>query len=152
VCKNATWEEGRLVSRFFSQLRNGRYAVNNGWIMNGNPMLNFAESYEFHYLRRTVIIWGDLIKLRYGKTKRDSPLLWKRMKQYVVLNASIFNGLRLDNAHATELAVGEYMVRKARKVNKNLLVFAELFTGSGDVDALYVKKLGIDALLREVIH
>ncbi len=44
------------------------------------------------------------------------------------------------------------MVRKARKVNKNLLVFAELFTGSADEDAKYVKKLGLDALLREVIH
>jgi glycogen debranching enzyme len=47
-------------------------------------MENFAESEKsFHYLRRTIIIWGDLIKLRYGRTKKDSPALWKRMKIYV---------------------------------------------------------------------
>jgi len=37
-------------------------------------------------------------------------------------------------------------------VNKNLLVFAELFTGSPDTDALFVKRLGINALVRETIH
>lgn len=31
--------------------------------------------------------------------------------------------------------VGEYMVRKARNKNKNLLVFAELFTGDNIKDA-----------------
>lgn len=44
--------------------------------------------------------------------------------------AKIFHGLRLDNAHSTSLVAGEYMMRKAKKINQNLLIFAELFTGS----------------------
>lgn len=85
-------EEGRfeiteqfpLVTRYFSKLDNGDYAANNGWIMNmTDPQENFAESLNFHYLRRTIVIWNDLVKIRYGKSKKDCPLLWKRMKQYV---------------------------------------------------------------------
>lgn len=52
------------------------------------------------------------------------------MKKYTQLLAKHFHGFRIDNAHSTPLHVGQYMVRKARNVNKNLLVFAELFTGS----------------------
>jgi glycogen debranching enzyme len=51
--------------------------------MNGDPLKNFADDGEFHYLRRTICIWSDLIKLRYGQKKQDSPFLWKRMKKYV---------------------------------------------------------------------
>lgn len=52
------------------------------------------------------------------------------MKIYVQSLAKIFHGFRIDNAHSTPLHVGEYFIRKARNANKNLLVFAELFTGS----------------------
>lgn len=48
--------------------------------------------------------------------------------------------------------VGEYMIRKARNKNKNLLVFAELFTGDSTMDAKFCKSIGINALVRETIH
>jgi len=49
------------------------------------------------------------------------------------------------------LHVGEYFIRKARNVNKNLIVFGEVFTGSTVVDAIFVKRMGLNALLRETI-
>ena len=63
--------------------------------------------------------------------------------------SEMFDGLRLDNAHSTELWVGEYMMRKGRKVNSNLIVFAELFTGDASIDAVYSKRLGLNGLVRE---
>jgi glycogen debranching enzyme len=36
------------------------------------------------------MIWGDLVKLRYGKGKQDSPALWKYMKKYVSNMARTF--------------------------------------------------------------
>jgi glycogen debranching enzyme len=75
-------------------------------------------------------MWGDLVKLRYGERPSDSPALWAHMTAYVQGLAETFQGLRLDNAHSTPQHVGEYMMKKAREVNENLLVFAELFAGS----------------------
>ncbi|KAL4459433.1 hypothetical protein ABPG74_018046 [Tetrahymena malaccensis] len=141
-----------LVPRYFTKMSNGRYAANNGWIMNYDPLKNFADDQEFHYYRRTICIWGDLIKLRYGSTKKDSPGLWKRMKKYIQEMAKVFHGFRLDNAHSTPLHVGEYFMRKARNVNKNLMIFAELFTGNGQKDAIFCKRMGINALVRELNH
>jgi len=43
-------------------------------------------------------------------------------------------------------------MRCARNVNKNLLVFAELFTGDGEKDAIFSKRLGLNALVRELKH
>lgn len=146
---NTITKSNTLVSNYFTILSNGKAAANNGWIMNANPMEDFTTSQDFHYLRRTIIIWGDLVKLRYGKSKADSPFLWKRMKEYVRKMAQVFHGFRLDNAHSTPLHVGEYLMRKARKVNSDLLIISELFTGSGEIDALFTKKIGLNGLVRE---
>lgn len=40
-------------------------------------------------------------------------------------------------------------MRKARKVNPKILVFAELFTGSVEKDSIFTKQLGINCLVRE---
>ena len=44
------------------------------------------------------------------------------------------------------------MMKKARKVNPNILIFSELFTGSRVNDSIFTRKLGINSLLREVNH
>ena len=120
--------------------------------MNYDCENNFATSMDFHYLRRNINIWGDCIKLRYGNSKADSPRLWKRMKHYVQSMASIFNGFRIDNAHSTPLHVGEYLLRKARKVNPSLHVFCELFLSTKKSEINFVRRLGSNCLLREAIH
>ena len=97
-------------------------------------------------------IWGDLVKLRYGDSKADSPKLWKHMKEYVKIMAKYFNGFRIDNCHNTPLHVGQYFMKKARKVNHSLIVFAELFTNSREQDNIYIKRMGINALVKEIIH
>lgn len=146
---NEITKKNRLVSNYFTILKNGKAACNNGWIINADSLEDFATSPHFHYLRRTIVIWGDLVKLRYGDSKSDSPFLWKHMKEYVRKMASVFHGFRLDNAHSTPLHVGEYLMRKARKVNTDLLIISELFTGNGDMDALFSKKIGFNGLVRE---
>lgn len=120
--------------------------------MCGDPLENFATSTNFHYLRRNVHLWGDLIKLRFGNKKEDSPRLWARFKTYVELMGRYFNGFRIDNCHGTPIWVGEYFARKARKINPRLLIFAELFTNSREEDAIFIKRIGIHALVKEMIH
>ena len=56
-------------------MENGRVAACNGWIMNHNPFDEFPSNDKFFYLRRMIIAWGDLIKLRYGNSPKESPTL-----------------------------------------------------------------------------
>ncbi|CDK26290.1 unnamed protein product [Kuraishia capsulata CBS 1993] len=126
--------------------------ANNGWIWGGNPLVDFASSQSKAYLRREVIIWGDCVKLRYGKSPEDSPALWERMTKYTQLSASIFDGFRIDNCHSTPLHVGEALLDIARKTNPNLYVVAELFTGDENIDVLFMERLGISSIIREAMQ
>jgi len=141
-----------LVKSYFHHLQNGSTLLCNGFILHNQDVTrDIAEKQQWNYFRRCVVVWSDSVKLRYGGKPQDCPRLWQRMEQYVVSMARIFKGFRLDNAHGTALAVSDYLLTQARKANPTLLLIAELFTGSADLDALYVSRLGINLLIREAM-
>ncbi|KAG7661723.1 GDB1 [[Candida] subhashii] len=137
---------------FVDNKGNRQALANNGWIWGGNPLVDFASDQSRAYLRREVIVWGDCVKLRYGDKYEDSPYLWDRMIQYTQESAKTYNGFRIDNCHSTPLHVGERLLDEARNVNPNLYVIAELFSGSEEMDKIFVERLGINTLIREAMQ
>lgn len=150
-------KDSKLTEAYFTRFKgtndNKVWALaNNGWIWGGNPLVDFASDQSKAYLRREVIVWSDCVKLRYGDKYEDSPHLWDRMIQYTKENAAIFSGFRIDNCHSTPLHVGETLLDAARSVNPNLYVVAELFSGSEEMDKIFVERLGLTSLIREAMQ
>lgn len=149
-------KENRFTEAYFTRFKgkDGKdwALANNGWIWGGNPLVDFASSQSKAYLRREVIVWSDCVKLRYGSGPKDSPHLWERMIAYTKQSAKAFNGFRLDNCHSTPLHVGEALLDAARSVNPDLYVVAELFSGSEEMDKIFVERLGINSLIREAMQ
>ncbi|KAI3406672.2 GDB1 [Candida oxycetoniae] len=139
-------------TRFVDSKGKKQALANNGWIWGGNPLVDFASDQSKAYLRREVIVWSDCVKLRYGAKYEDSAKLWDRMIEYTRESAKVFNGFRIDNCHSTPLHVAERLLDEARKVNPNLYVMAELFSGSEQMDKIFVERLAINSLIREAMQ
>ena len=114
----------------------------------GIPVLNSSTP----YMRRSLVIWGDCVKLRYGRFPMDSPWIWAHMTEYAQRMASLFHAFRIDNCHGTPMHVAEAILDAARAVRPSLYVNAELFTGNRDMDIAYISRLGINSLVQEAVQ
>ena len=155
-------EQNPLIETYFTRLPQNEITAkhkkgdlvlaNNGWVWAGNALVDNAGPQSRVYLRREVIIWGDCVKLRYGNGPPDSPWLWDHMTKYARMLAKYFAGFRIDNCHSTPLHVAEHILDEARRVRPDLYVVAELFTGSEEMDYVFVKRLGLSSLIREAMQ
>ena len=136
-----------LVTRYFQELDNGQMAALNGWILNYSSDEDFIVSQEQFYLRRCLIVWSDLIKLRY---ENKEAKIWEKMNRYTRQMAKVFDGFRLDNFHNTKLSAAQSFIGNAFKINQRLYIISELFTPSKEVEINLCSSVGVHRLVREM--
>ena len=140
------------------------FCANNGWTWNNNQdPLNLQQAtsrnylfrkdslhciIESAYLLREVVVWSDCVKLRYFDGEQRT-WIFGVMEEYVRLSAFLFDGFRLDNCHNTSIRLLEILIASARTVNPSLIVLAELFTSNQNTDVEYIRRVGIDMIVRE---
>ncbi|VDD94330.1 unnamed protein product [Enterobius vermicularis] len=122
-----SWEEDEKCA--YDDTKSASLMACNGWVMNDDPLKNFA--------------------LYPSEKPEDCPFLWDQMTKYSQSCARIFHGVRIDNCHSTPIHVAEYLLKAAREIRPDLYVVAELFTGSENLDNIFVNRLGITSLIRE---
>ena len=66
--------------------------LSEGWVWGASGLESFAQETSTAYLDRSIIIWNDSVKLRYGDKPEDNPWLWSYMLDYVLWNAKNFDG------------------------------------------------------------
>jgi glycogen debranching enzyme len=71
------------------------------------------------------------------------------MKEYTRLIGTIVDGCRLDNSHSTALWLTQEIMNYALKIDPNLEINAELFTGNAQTNIQFVNQIGINSLTRE---
>ncbi|KAI9714308.1 MAG: hypothetical protein M1820_000269 [Bogoriella megaspora] len=155
-------DENPLIESYFTRLpenettakhdKRSLALANNGWVWAADAMKDNAGPFSRAYTRREIIVWQDCVKLRYGSGPEDSPFLWDFMAKYTRLMAKYFTAFRVDNCHSTPIHLAEYMLDQARQVRPNLMIAAELFSGSEEMDYKFVKRLGISCLIREAMQ
>lgn len=146
-----------LFKKYFTQIiRKGKtdnpdelIVAHFGWI---NQSQKTYEKPTFDYLRRSVSIWDDCIKLYYGKKPEDSPYLWSHMEKYIGQMASIFQGLKIDNCSSIPIKVLKYYTQYARSINTNILIISSVFTSNKKTEAIIAKRIGLNAIIRESIY
>ena len=146
-----------LISPYFAVFdpsQKSKIFACNGWVSESedpnNPAPDFTKEYTYYYFKRKINIWSDCPKLNYGESPSDCPYLMSHMTKYVQDMAKMFNGFRLDNAHSTPIFVAEYLAQKAREINPDLIIMAELFTKKEN-ETNFVNRIGINLLIRELI-
>jgi len=64
--------------------------------------------------------------------------------------ASIFSGFYIENPQTLPIEASEYFIRKARNINNNLFIFSELNSGEISKDTYYCKRIGINAIIKDI--
>ena len=137
-----------IVTRYFKILDNGQKAALNGWVMNYDQQEDFILNKNQFYLRRKIVVWGDLIKLRFNGNDKNS-YLWRKMKRYTEKMAEVFDGFRLDNFHNSHQKSAKYFIKCARKIKENIFIFSELFTPNTHLQAKLCSNIGVHKTVQE---
>ena len=82
--------ENPLVQNYFTRVETKKgpvYLANNGWVWGANARIDFASAACNYYWTRSVIIWGDCVKLRYSIAAVDdcSPYIGMEINLKTIL-------------------------------------------------------------------